>query len=115
MIASIPAKSGAAKLVPPAVVRFLELVSRNPCEQLPVIPVKPISLEQKRYGALAGEGFNEMSGTKRIVPEGMPGTPVCQKGLEVSALTPPPLAEMVTVVVVPLVEAKSSFQTCSGI
>jgi hypothetical protein len=39
-IATIPAKMGAAKLVPPATVRFVLLVSRKPCEQLPVTLVE---------------------------------------------------------------------------
>ena len=45
--ANIPAKIGAAKLVPPAVVSLALFTSRNPCEQLPVIPVIE-SLEHKR-------------------------------------------------------------------
>jgi len=35
----MPAKMGAAKLVPPAMVRYWSLVSRKPFEQLPVMPV----------------------------------------------------------------------------
>lgn len=48
-IASIPAKIGAAKLVPPATVRFLLFASRKPFEQLPVTPVDAVSLEQYKY------------------------------------------------------------------
>jgi hypothetical protein len=51
MIANIPAKTGAAKLVPPATVSFVLLLSRKPFEQLPVPPNEG-SLEQKRYPAL---------------------------------------------------------------
>ena len=36
MIANIPAKIGAAKLVPPATVKFVLLLSRKPFAQLPV-------------------------------------------------------------------------------
>jgi len=46
MIASIPAKIGAAKLVPPATVKYSSLESRKPFEQLPVMPVAVESLEQ---------------------------------------------------------------------
>jgi len=104
--ANIPAKTGAAKLVPPATVRFTLLLSRNPFVQLPVTPFE-LSLEQKRYPALLGEELSEISGTKRNVPDGMPGTPVCQPGLGVNVLTPPPLEESLAV--------ESSFHTCSGI
>lgn len=48
-IASIPAKIGAAKLVPPATVRRTLFASRKPFEQLPVMPVDAVSLEQYRY------------------------------------------------------------------
>jgi hypothetical protein len=46
MIASIPEKIGAAKLVPPATVRYASLLSRKPLAQLPVMPVAVESLEQ---------------------------------------------------------------------
>src|SRR5438094_426286 len=72
--ANIPAKTGAAKLVPPATVRFTLLLSRNPFVQLPVTPFE-LSLEHKRYPALLGEELSEISGTNRNVPDGMPGTP----------------------------------------
>lgn len=114
MIAIIPAKIGAAKLVPPAVVRFTLFVSRKPCEQLPVMPEKVVSLEQRRYGAFVGEELSEMSGTRRKLPEVMPGTPVCHVGLDVSVLIPPPPAARTTIVVVPLVDVVSSFHTSSG-
>ena len=45
MIASMPAKIGAAKLVPPATVRLVLVASRKPFAQLPVMPVE-VSLEQ---------------------------------------------------------------------
>jgi hypothetical protein len=48
MMATIPEKIGASKLVPPATVRYSSLLSRKPFEQLPVIPVALESLEQKR-------------------------------------------------------------------
>src|SRR5207253_1509097 len=94
-----------AKLVPPATVRFTLLLSRNPFVQLPVTLVK-VSLEQKRYPALLGEELSEISGTKRNVPDGMPVTPVCQLGLDVNVLTPPPPE--------PSPKEESSFHTCSG-
>ena len=34
-----------------------------------------------------------ISGTRRKVPAGMPGTPVCQEGLANNELTPPPVEE----------------------
>ena len=105
IIANIPAKTGAAKLVPPATVRFTLVLSRNPFAQLPVTLVI-VSLEQKRYPALLAEEVSEISGTKRNVPDGMPGTPVCQLGLGVSVLTPPPPE--------PSPAEESSFHTCSG-
>ena len=46
MMASIPEKMGASKLVPPATVRYSSLLSRNPLEQLPVMPFAVESLEQ---------------------------------------------------------------------
>src|SRR6516162_9481239 len=104
--ANIPAKIGAAKLVPPAVVSLALFTSRNPCEQLPVMPVFE-SLEHNRYGALTFEELREMSGVKRNVPEGIPGTPVCHVGLGVSVLTPPPPDASPPV-------ARSSFHTRSG-
>jgi hypothetical protein len=45
--AIIPAKIGAPKLVPPATVRLVLFVSRNPLAQLPVTLVD-VSLEQYR-------------------------------------------------------------------
>jgi hypothetical protein len=111
MIATNPAKIGVSKLVPPATVRFTVLTSRKPFEQLPVIPVLG-SLEQYRKPALLGDAVKEISGTKRKLPEGMPGTPVCQAGLAVRTLTPPPVE--LSVPGLPLLGPKSSFQTCSG-
>ena len=48
MIASMPAKIGAAKLVPPATVRYSSLLSLKPLEQLLVMLVAVESLEQYR-------------------------------------------------------------------
>src|SRR5438309_5723281 len=94
MSATRPAKLGASKLVPPATVRLVLFTSRNPCEQLPVTPVNPLSLEQNRKPASAGEAVNEISGTRRkLGVEGIPGTPVCQLGRAVNVLTPPPVDE----------------------
>src|ERR1700740_2176272 len=89
-----PAKIGASKLVPPATVRSVLLTSRKPLPggQLPVIMVEE-SLEQKRKPALFGEAVSETSGTRRKLPAGMPGTPVCQVGRGVRVLTPPPPEE----------------------
>lgn len=109
--ATNPEKIGASKLVPPATVRFVVLASRNPCEQLPVMPMLG-SLEQYKNPALFGDPLREMSGTRRKVPVGMPGTPDCQLGLGESALMPPP-PELKTAGLLPLGGA-SSFQTCSG-
>lgn len=47
-IASIPAKIGAAKLVPPATVSFMLFASRKPFEQLPGTR-DAVSLEQYKY------------------------------------------------------------------
>src|SRR5579871_2695670 len=104
------AKIGAAKLVPPAAVTNLLLLSRNPFVQLPETPTE-VSLEQKRYGAFTGEESREISGTRRKLPEGIPGTPVCQDGREVRTLTPPPPEESLAV----LPTTALSFQVCSGI
>src|ERR1700730_196191 len=108
MMATIPAKMGASKLVPPATVKFLSLLSRNPFAQLPVIPVSWLSLEQYKKPALCGEAVSAISGSKRKLPAGMPGTPVCQLGRAVRLLAPPPPAESPP-------ELESSLHTCSGI
>src|SRR3974390_1274250 len=91
MTATKPAKMGESKLVPPAAVRLTLLESRKPFEQLPVM-FKVGSLEQYKKLASFGDAVSEISGTKRVVPEGIPGTPVCQPGLGVRVLIPPPPA-----------------------
>src|SRR5579871_3407988 len=106
MMAIMPAKIGASKLVPPATVKFTSLLSRKPFEQLPVICVDE-SLEQYKNPALFGDAVREMSGTRRKVPDGIPVTLVCHEGRAVSVLIPPPPAESPAV-------GSSSFQTCSG-
>src|ERR1700722_15183404 len=114
MIATMPAKIGASKLVPPATVRFVLLESRNPFDgvQLPVFFVSAMSLEQYRNPALFGEAVKEISGTNRKFPLGIPGTPVCQVGRGVNVLTPPPPEDSVPGTVA--VAAMSSFHTISG-
>src|SRR5271163_3153335 len=108
----MPANVGASKLVPPATVSSELLVSRKPCAQLPVIMVDG-SLEQYRNPALFGDAVNEISGNRRKLPEGMPGTPVCQLGRAVNMLTPPPPDERLPAT--PPAGAASSFQAISGI
>src|SRR5271155_767670 len=107
MIATIPAKIGASKLVPPATVKSLSLLSRNPFAQLPVIPVSWLSLEQYKNPALSGEAVSEISGNNRKLPDGIPGTPVCQVGRGVMVLIPPPPDDSPPI-------AESSFHTISG-
>src|SRR5262249_9157631 len=111
MTATSPANMGESKLVPPAAVRFMLFASRKPFEQLPVM-FRLESLEQYKNPALFGDAVSEISGTRRKVPDGIPGTPVCQLGLTVRALIPPPPA--LKFAGLPPLGAESSFQTCSG-
>src|SRR5689334_10127843 len=111
MRATSPANIGESKLVPPAAVRFVLFASRKPFEQLPLIP-RLGSLEQYRNPALLGDALSEISGTKRKLPDGIPGTPVCQLGLAVRVLMPPP-PELKFAGFPPL-GAALSFQACSG-
>src|SRR5271163_2399216 len=106
MMATMPAKIGASKLVPPATVRSMSLASRKPFVQLPLM-LSEESLEQYRKPALLGDAVSARSGTNLKLPDGIPATPVCQPGRAVKMLVPPPPEERPP-------DEESSFQTCSG-
>src|ERR1700743_3017368 len=90
--ASIPAKIGVAKLVPPASVTTPVAASRKPLLQLACCPCgqKDVSLGPEDNPSGPPAEASAISGTSRTPSDGIPRPPACHAGFEKSVLTPPP-------------------------